>query len=103
LAPTSWDVESESALAVAMVVGDTAPAGSLFQDLGKRFRLHTLMQSLWLPMIHAQLALDRKSPALALHALQSSPLELSSSDSCLSFVYVRGEVYLAAAQGIAAC
>ena len=53
-------------------------------------------------MIHAQLALDRKNPALVLHALQSSPLELISSDSCLSFVYVRGEVYLAAAQGIAA-
>jgi hypothetical protein len=30
----------------------------LAQDLGKRFPLDTQMQSLWLPAIQAQLALD---------------------------------------------
>jgi hypothetical protein len=75
----------------------------LAQDLGKRFPLGTLMQSLWLPAIRAQLALDRKNPALALNALQAAlPIELSYSDSCLAHVYVRGEAYLAAGQGGAA-
>jgi hypothetical protein len=58
------------------------------------------MQALWLPTIHAQLALDRKNPALALDVLQAaSPIELSIDDSCLYHVYVRGEAYLAAGQG----
>jgi tetratricopeptide (TPR) repeat protein len=65
LAPTSQRVESEAALAFAMA-GDTAPAESLAQDLGKRFPLDTQIQSLWLPTIHAQLELDRKNPTLAL-------------------------------------
>ena len=54
-------VEVEAALAFAMA-GDTARAESLAQDLGKRFPLDTQMQSLWLPAIQAQLALDRKNP-----------------------------------------
>ena len=102
LAPTSRVVESESALAFAMA-GDTARAESAAQDLGKRFPLDTLMQSLWLPTIHAQLALDRGNPALALNALQAaSAIELSDSDDCLYHVYVRGEAYLAYGQGSAA-
>jgi len=64
LAPASQGVESEAALAFAMA-GDTARAESLAQDLGKRFPLDTQMQSLWLPAIQAQLALDRKNPAVA--------------------------------------
>ncbi len=101
MAPTSWGVESESALAFAMA-GDTSRAESLAQDLGKRFPLHTLMQSLWLPAIQAQLALDKKNPAAALTALQAaSPIELALG-SCLYHLYVRGEAYLAAGQGTAA-
>jgi len=102
LAPTSQDVEVEAALAFAMA-GDTAPAGSLAQDLGKRFPLDTRMQSLWLPVIQAQLALDKKNPASALTALQAaSPIELAGPNSCLYHLYVRGESYLAAGQGSAA-
>ena len=97
----------EAALAFAMA-GDTARAESLAQDLSKRFPLDTQMQSLWLPAIQAQLALDRKNPALALNALQAaSPIELGQipfvlNISCLYHVYVRGEAYLAAGQGSAA-
>ena len=104
LAPTSQGVESEAALAFALA-GDTARSESLAQDLGKRFPLDTQMQSLWLPTIQAQLALDRKNPALALNALQAaSPVELGQIGfvinlSCLYHVYVRGEAYLAAGQG----
>jgi eukaryotic-like serine/threonine-protein kinase len=107
LAPTSQGVEVEAALAFAMA-GDTARAESLAQDLGKRFPLDTQIQSLWLPAIQAQLALngDKKNPAAALNALQaaSSPIELGqilfvANISCLYHVYVRGEAYLAAGQG----
>jgi len=106
-APTSQGVESEAALAFAMA-GDSARAESLAQDLGKRFPLDTQMQSLWLPAIQAQLALDRKNPAAALSVSQAgSPIELGlisfvANISCLYPVYVRGEAYLAAGQGGAA-
>jgi hypothetical protein len=66
------------------------------------------MQSLWLPAIHAQLALDKKNTAVALDALQAaSTIELGNilfvpNTSCLYPVYVRGEAYLAAGQGNAA-
>src|SRR6202030_2099831 len=107
LAPTSQGVEVESALAFAMA-GDTARAESLAQDLGKRLPLDTQMQSLWLPAIQAQGALNKKTPAAALNTLQAttSPLELGeiafvTNISCLYHVYVRGEAYLAAGQGSA--
>ena len=64
------------------------------------------MQSLLLPAIQAQLALNKKNPASALTALQAatSPVELGTVSfvcniSCLYPTYVRGEAYLAAGQG----
>jgi eukaryotic-like serine/threonine-protein kinase len=107
LASTSPGVESEAALAFAMA-GDTARAESLAKYLGKRFPLDTQMQSLWLPAIQAQLALDKKIPELALTALQAgSAIEFGeisfvANISCLYPTYVRGEAYLAAGQGSAA-
>jgi len=107
LAPSSQGVESEAALAFAMA-GDAVRAASLARDLGERFPLDTQMQSLWLPAIKAQLALERKNPAPALQVLQSaSAMELGNiqfvnNDSCLYPVYVRAEAYLAAGQGSAA-
>jgi serine/threonine protein kinase/tetratricopeptide (TPR) repeat protein len=107
LAPASGSVESEAALAFAMA-GDTARAEFLAQDLGKRFPLDTQMQSLWLPAIRAQLALDKRNPSSALNTLQAAfPVELGQimfvlNVSCLYPVYVRGEAYLATGQGRAA-
>jgi len=108
LAPASKGVEAESALAFAME-GDTARAESLAQDLGKRYPVDTQMQSLWVPAIQAQVALNKKNAAAAVSALQAatSPLELGqigfvANISCLYHVYLRGEAYLAAGQGIAA-
>jgi len=105
LVPNSQGVEVEAALAFA-IAGDTAKAESLAQDLGKRFPLDTQVQSLWLPAIQAQLALNKKNPASALSALQAatSPVELGTVSfvcniSCLYPTYVRGEAYLAAGQG----
>ncbi len=107
LVSSSRSVEVEAALAFAMA-GDAARAESLAQDLGKRFPLDTQMESLWLPAIQAQLALDRKNPASALNTVQAaSQIELGSISfvnnlSCLYHVYIRGEAYLAAGQGGAA-
>ena len=108
LASTSQGVEVEAALAFAMA-GDAARAESLAQGLNKRFPLETQMQSLWLPAIRAQLALDRKNPADALNGLQAltPTIELgliiwTNNTSCLYPTYVRGEAYLAAGQGNAA-
>jgi tetratricopeptide (TPR) repeat protein len=87
------------------MAGDTARAESLAQDLGKRFPLDTQMQSLWLPAIQAQLALDKKNPTAALNALEAaSPIELGQIQfvvniSCLYHTYIRGEAYLADGQG----
>jgi tetratricopeptide (TPR) repeat protein len=104
LAPASQGAEVEAALAFAMA-GDAARAESLAQDLGKRFPLDTQIQSLWLPAIQAQLALDKKNPTAALNTLQAaSAIELGqiqfvANISCLYPTYVRGEAYLAAGQG----
>jgi hypothetical protein len=110
LAAASQGVESEVALAFAMA-GDAPRAEGLAEDLDKRFPLDTQMQSLWLPAIHTQLALDKKDPsAAALNFVApqpSSPIELAliqfvANISCLYPVYVRGQAYLAAGQGNAA-
>jgi len=107
LSNTSPGSEAEAALAFAMA-GDTARAESWAKDLGKRFPLDTQMQSLWLPAIQLQLALNRKNPAAALSTTQAaSPIELGTIPfvnnlSCLYPVYVRGEAYLATGEGGAA-
>jgi eukaryotic-like serine/threonine-protein kinase len=111
LAPASPGVRVEAALASAMS-GDPAKAGSLAQDLAKDFPLDTQVQSLWLPSIQAQLALNKNDPAAAITFLQSSlqsggQLELGQIGftlnlSCLYPVYIRGEAYLSAGQGAAA-
>ena len=102
LYPGSPGVDAEAALAYAMA-GETARAESLAQDLSQRYPLDTQMQSLWLPAIRAQLALNRKNPADALNALRPAapPIELANIQflanlSCLYPTYIRGEAYLAA-------
>jgi len=107
LAPTSPGTAAEAVLAFALA-GDAVRGEWLAQDLNKRFPLDTQMQSLWLPAIRGQLALDRKNAAFALTTLQPpSSIELGviqvvANLSCLYPTYVRGEAYLAAGQGSAA-
>jgi serine/threonine protein kinase/tetratricopeptide (TPR) repeat protein len=104
LAPASQGVELEAALASA-IAGDTAGAEGMAQDIGKRFPLDTQVQSLWLPAIQTQVALDKKNPDVALNTSQAaSPIEWGQIEfvaniSCLYHVYVRGEAYLAAGRG----
>jgi DNA-binding winged helix-turn-helix (wHTH) protein/tetratricopeptide (TPR) repeat protein len=104
LMPTSQGVAVEAALAYAMG-GDSARAESLAQNLNKRYPLDTQTQSLWLPAIRAQLALNRKNPTDAVKSLQAaSAIEFGqilfvANLSCLYPTYKRGEAYLAAGQG----
>jgi serine/threonine protein kinase/Flp pilus assembly protein TadD len=107
LSPNGQGVWIEAALAFAMT-GDLERAEDLARDLNKRYPLDTQTQSLWLPAIQAQLALDRKSSLQALDALQAAaPMELGSvgfisQGSCLYHVYIRGEAFLAGGQGSSA-
>src|SRR5262249_36975406 len=104
LVPARQGVGVEAALAYAME-GDTAKAESMGQDLSKRYPLDTQLQSLWLPAIRAQLALNRKNPSAAIETLQAAlPIEYGqiafvANLSCLYPTYVRGQAYLAAGQG----
>jgi eukaryotic-like serine/threonine-protein kinase len=103
LAPMSQGVSAEAALAYA-VTGDTARTESIAQDLNKRFPLDTQLQSLWLPTIRAQVALDRKNPAAAIESLQAAvhvelgQISFVTNLSCLYPTYIRGEAYLALGQ-----
>ena len=113
LAPASQGVQTEAALAYAMI-GDAAKAQSLAQELNKQYPLDTQMQSIWLPTIQAQVALvhkdkDGKDSAAAISLLQSAlpPIEYGAipfltNPSCLETSYIRGKAYLAAGQGAAA-
>jgi len=104
LAPTSPSAEIEAALAYAMA-GDSTHTDSLAQDLNQRYPLNTQIQSLWLPALRAQVALNHKNPSEALTQLQSAaaPIEFGATSfaaniSCLYPTYIRGEAYLAARQ-----
>jgi eukaryotic-like serine/threonine-protein kinase len=106
LAPTDLGTTVEAALAFAMA-GDTARADSLAADLNRRYPLYTQIQSLWLPAIHAQVALNRKDAKLALTTLEAAlPVEFGSTffdiNGCLYPTYIRGQAYLASGQGTAA-
>ncbi len=107
LAPGSHDAEAQAALAYALS-GDTAHAQSLTDDLAKRFPQDTVVQSVWLPTIRAQIETDRKKAARGIELLQAAGhyelgmLSASATASCLYPVYVRAEAYLSEQQGAAA-
>ena len=98
--------EGFSAIAYALA-GDTASADNLIADLAKRFPQDTVVQTQYLPMTRASLALNRGDGAAALDALSAaSAYELGHTNDDFTFalypVYLRGEAYLAAKNGTAA-
>jgi len=108
LYPESQGVAVEAALAYAMA-GESDKAESLAIKIDKLYPLDTQTQSLWLPAIRAQLALNRHDPAAALAALQPAlpPIEYGAilflpNISPLYTAYIRGEANLAAGQGATA-
>jgi eukaryotic-like serine/threonine-protein kinase len=105
LYPASQGVQVEAALAYAMA-GDTVRAQSTAERLNQHYPLDTQMQSLWLPAIQGQMALNRKAPAEAIEKLQPGlpPIEYGltafiAQVSCLYPTYLRGQAYLGAEQG----
>jgi predicted Zn-dependent protease len=90
------DVQTMAAVALAFA-GAAEQARTVADDLAKRFPRDTLVQFVFLPIIHAQLALSRKDSAKALEALRTTaPYDLAFG---LYPVYVRAEAYLTAHQG----
>jgi eukaryotic-like serine/threonine-protein kinase len=95
---TGRDVQMWAALALSFA-GDTVRAQALADDLAKRFPEDTLVQYIYLPTIHGQLAVSHNDAANAIEALQAAaPYELGSGGA-LYPILVRGEAYLAAHQG----
>jgi eukaryotic-like serine/threonine-protein kinase len=108
LDPASQGVQVEAALAFAMA-GDSARAQSLAQNLNLRYPLDTQVQSLWLPAIRGQMALNRKAPVEsiqhlqpALPAIEYGQIAFITQISCLYPTYLRGQAYLASGQGVEA-
>ncbi len=107
LAPGSRDAASEAGLALALT-GDVSRAQATADELNKKFPLHTIIQSIWLPTIRGQVAVNRNSPPDALKLLQTAiPFELSTGVeplgySCIYPAYIRGKAYLAEGQGVPA-
>ncbi|MFZ0739619.1 MAG: tetratricopeptide repeat protein, partial [Candidatus Acidiferrales bacterium] len=96
------DVEAESAIALGLA-GDAAQATRLAADLAKRFPEDTIVQSNYLPTIHAVTALQGGGAGKAIEALAPvAPYELSSHSLPVYPVYLRGEAYVSAHQGSAA-
>ena len=99
LASVSRDAEAQAALAFALS-GDAGHAQSLVDDLANRLPQDTVVQSVWMPTIRAQIEIGRKNPARSIDLLQApAPYELGAISYPMCPVYVRGEAYLAAHQG----
>ena len=99
------DAQYVSALALA-VIGDSARAEALADDLEKRYPYDTIVRFNYLPTLRAQVALHfSNGGAKAVEILvAASPYELGVSGSSTFWtnlypVYVRGEAFLAAGQG----
>jgi DNA-binding winged helix-turn-helix (wHTH) protein/Tfp pilus assembly protein PilF len=96
-----------SGLALAMA-GDTSGAQRIANGFAARYPEDTIVQFIYLPTLHSQIALSRKDSAHAIELLQTaSPYELGDEGGCgfpiaLYPVYVRGEAYLAARRGLEA-
>ena len=102
------DVQVLAALAYAMA-GDTRRSQSLAEELNKSYPLDTQLQSLWLPAVAAQLAVDHVNSSAAVAILQkaSPPIEYGqigflANLSCLPWTYIRGQGYLASGNATAA-
>ena len=107
LASESIGVQLEAGLAFAMI-RDRSRAEQIEQDLDRNYPADTQVQSLWLPTIRAQLALNQNDAVAALANLQSaSTLELGltpfvNNISCLNSIYVQAQANLQAGRASAA-
>ena len=103
----SRDVQALAALVLARA-GDQHGAQAILDDVRARYVSNTIVQSVWLPTIRAQSELLQKNPQGALRLLEAAaPYDRGQtignlSNCCLLPIYLRGEAYLAAGQGVQA-
>ena len=103
------DVECGAAFALALS-GDSSRSQTLANDLERRFGEDTSVRFSFLPALRALLAMNHGEPAKAIELLQAAvPYDLAAPRSsrhgnfgALYPVYVRGEAYLAANEGVEA-
>ena len=102
--PLGQNAEAAGALALA-ITGETTQAQSILQGFVRRFPQNTLVQSVVLPTVQAQIELVRENPQRSIELLRTAaPYELTNASlkGCMYPVYVRGEAYLVAKQAAAA-
>jgi serine/threonine protein kinase/Flp pilus assembly protein TadD len=94
------DVRIAAALTFVLI-GDTAQAQKLADQLNSDSPLNTLIQSYWLPSIRAAMAIHRNDPKQATTLLEATiPYELGIENvSIMVPIYLRGMAYLKAGQG----
>jgi eukaryotic-like serine/threonine-protein kinase len=106
-APDSRDAQVLAALVFARA-GDAPRARAILDDLRARYVSNTVIQMVWLPTILAQFELLQQNSAKAIEILEPvKPFERGQlignlSNACLIPVYLRGEAYLSAWQGMRA-
>jgi tetratricopeptide (TPR) repeat protein len=97
-------IEASAALALALI-GDSARAQRLADDLATRFPENTIVQFNHLPTIRAQVALDGRDYRKAIAAVEvATPYELGKTlewaiSPAMCPVYVRAQAYLGARDG----
>jgi serine/threonine protein kinase/predicted Zn-dependent protease len=87
-----------SAIALT-VVGDTVWPQKFVQDLAKSSQEDTIVQSVVLPVLRAQLALSSNEAQKAIDYLQAAAPYESGQEATFYPAYIRGQAYLAAHQG----
>ena len=98
------DAEYLAALALG-IIGDTAKATELTDDLEKRFPEDTIVKFNYLPTLRAQLALNAGAPGKAVEALAAAAQYELGSPGQTTFwtngypVYLRGQALLASKEG----
>jgi DNA-binding winged helix-turn-helix (wHTH) protein/tetratricopeptide (TPR) repeat protein len=87
------DALSRSALAIA-ICGDSIRAGTLADEMVRRFPTDSFFKSSWLPMVHAAIALHRRDPAAAVEHLKGAERVEQGSNASLWPSYLRGLSYV---------
>jgi eukaryotic-like serine/threonine-protein kinase len=81
------------------LAGDVTQAIAVADELSKRFPTDTLVNSLWVPTIRAEIETSRGNPRKAIESLQPvSPYQFGWESRVVPN-YVRGQAYLQARQG----
>jgi tetratricopeptide (TPR) repeat protein len=101
-AGTGWSASWSGALALALV-GDSARAGKLADDLVAGYPVDTVINDLWLPEIRSVIKLNEGKASQAVDQLApAAAFEMSWVEPRLMPAYLRGQAFLMAHRGPAA-